>query len=316
MSPATNRMLVRLSNAYRRGLILFLNAIGPRASYAMLATLARWLYWLFVPLRTRSEGQCRAALGDHCKATQICRLAEQAFVHRAWNLADLMLARRRIRGSTFHRYGGLIPEPYLGMLRDAQRQRRPVILVTAYYGPFDLLPLLLGYNGIRAGAVYRPHDNADFDAYRCSVRAASGCEMIPVSQAVTRLPQILDAGGTVAILSDHPASERSVPVTFFGLPTRASRAIGLLAERYQAVVTVAGIRRAKEPFRFQVVVTDIFDARAWRGADDAVAYITTRYVTALEQLVRGDPTQYLWAHARWELEPAGRPVDPPADTPR
>jgi len=81
-------------------------------------------------------------------------------------------------------------------------------------------------------------------------------------------------------------------------------------------VTVAGIRRAKEPFRFQVVVTDIFDARAWRGADDAVAYITTRYVAALEQLVRGDPTQYLWAHARWELEPAGRPADPPADTPR
>lgn len=306
MGPRATRTLVRLSNAYRRGLVLLVNMIGPRATYALLAGLARRLYRLFDPLRIRSERQCRAALGDRYGPAEIRRIAERAFVHRAWNLADLMLARRQIGRRTLHRCGGVIPEPYLGQLRSAQRQHRPVILVTAYYGPFDLLPLLLGYNGIRAGAVYRPHDNPDFDAYRCSVRAASGCELIPVSRAVSRLPEILQAGGTVAILSDQPASDRDVPVTFLGLPTRAPRSIGLLAERYRAVVTVAGIRRQQQPFRFQVVVTDLFDASAWSSAPDAVAYITQRYVAALEQLILGDPTQYLWAHARWGAEVAGQ----------
>lgn len=311
--PAVGRAsaggLVKLGNAYRRGLVMFLNAIGPRATYAVLGTLARGVYRLYDPLRLRSEAQCEAALGDRLDAGEIARIAEQAFVHRAWNLADLMLAKRRIRRGTLDRYGGRIPEPYLGQLREAQHQQRPVILVTAYYGPFDLLPLFLGYNGIQAGVVYRPHRNPDFDAYRRGVRGASGCELIPVSRAVGRLPQILDTGGTVAVLSDQHASGRGVPVTFLGLPTAVSRSVGLLAERYRAVVAVAGIRRQPHPFRFRVVVSDLFDSSAWSAAEDAVTYITQRYVAALERIVQMDPAQYLWAHARWGPEFAARVTD-------
>ncbi len=145
------RVLVRVGDAYRRILALFLTAIGPRAAYSILAVLARWLYRLFDPLRLRSEAQCGAALADKHSAGEIARIAEQAFVHRAWNLADLMLADRLIHRGTYNRYGGRVPEPYLGMLLDAQGQRHPLILVTGYYGPFDLLPLFLGYNGIRTG---------------------------------------------------------------------------------------------------------------------------------------------------------------------
>ncbi len=304
MSSAATRMLVRFSDAYRGVLVVFLNAIGPRAAYALMAILARWLYRLFDPVRVLSEEQCRAALGGRYGPQETRRIAERAFVQRAWNLADLMLARGYLRRGTFRRYGGTIPEPYLGLLRAAQRRRQPVILITAYYGPFDLLPLLLGYNGIRAGAVYRPHGNPRFDKFRNSVRAGSGSEMIPVAQAVSRLPQLLGAGGTVAILSDHPATERGVPVTFLGRATHASRSIGVLAEHYDAVVTVAGIRRQPRPFHFDFVVTDLFDASAWRGADDPVAWITARYMAALERLVLSDPTQYLWAHARWASPPA------------
>jgi lauroyl/myristoyl acyltransferase len=296
---SATRILIRLSNAYRRVLPVFLGVIGPRATYSLLAVLARWLYRLFDPLRVRSEAQCQAALGGKRSPPEIADLAEQAFVHRAWNLADLMLADRLIRRSTYHRYGGCIPEPYRGMMLDAQRRRQPVVLVTAYYGPFDLLPLLLGYNGIRAGVVYRPHANPEFDGYRRAIRARSGCEMIPDTQAITRLPKILENGGTVAILSDHHAAGRGIPVTFLGPDTTASRAVGLLASHYAAVVVVAGIRRLRDAFRFEIVVADLFAQSAWRGEDDPVVYITQRYVAALEKIVLGDPRQYLWAHTRW-----------------
>lgn len=299
MSVSATAVLIRVSNAYRRVFAVFLGVIGPRAAYSLLAVLARWLYRLFDPLRVRSEAQCQAALGEKCSPAEIADLAEQAFVHRAWNLADLMLADRLIRPSTYHRYGGRIPEPYRGMILDAQRRRQPVILLTGYYGPFDLLPLFLGYNGIRAGVVYRPHANPDFDAYRRAIRARSGCEMIPDTQAVSRLPQILENGGTVAILADHHAAGRGIPVTFLSLETAASRFVGLLASHYEAVVVVAAIRRLRDAFRFEVVVADLFDPSAWCQEDDPVVYITERYVPALEKIVLDDPRQYLWAHARW-----------------
>ena len=297
-APPATRGLIALSDLYRRVLAAFLGVIAPAAAYALLATLARTLYRLFDPLRQRSEAQCRAALGDRYGADEVSRIARQAFVHRAWNLVDLMLALRLIRRSTFDRRGGRIPEPYLSLLRDAQRRRQPVILLTAYYGPYDLLPLFLGFNGIRAGAIYRPHRNLAFDAERQAVRGGSGCVLIPDHEAVARLPRLLEEGDTVAILADHHAARHGVPATFLGLPTAASRAVGILAERYAATVAVAGVRR-RGPLRFEVVVTDFFGPSAWREADDAVVYITQRYLAGLERMILADPTQYLWAHARW-----------------
>jgi len=304
-------LLVQLSNAYRRVLALFLVLIGPRAAYAILAALARGVYRLLDPLRLRSEAQCRAALAGRYSDEQITRIAEQAFVHRAWNLADLLLADRRLHAGTYDRYGGRISEPYASMLRDAQHRRQPVLLVTGYYGPFDLLPLLLGFNGIRAAAVYRPHPNPDFDAYRRAIRSRSGCEMVPDTQAAVRLPQVLEGGGTVAILADHHAPGRGIPIMYLGLPTTAARTVGLLAWRYAAVVAVAALRRCRKPFQFEIVIADLFDSSAWRDQPDPVVYITRRYTQALERIVLDDPAQYLWAHARWGPDVAQRLMDEP-----
>ena len=309
--PSRTRMIVGLGDAYRRVLAAFLCALGPRAAYAVMAALARALYRLAEPLRRHSEAQCRAALGDTRTPGAIADMAAQAFVHRAWNLADLMLAGRFIRAGSCHRYGGAIPEPYLGLLLRAQRERKPVILLTAYYGPYDLLPLFLGYNGIQAGAIYRPHGNPRYDAYRNAVRGASGCELVPAERAIGRLPEILENGGAAAILADHENARRGVPVRFLGLPTIASRAVGLLAEHYGAIVAVAGVRRRNKAFSFEFVVSDIFDPTAWRDETDAVAYITHRYVAAMEKIVLGDPAQYLWAHRRWNMESAGQAADGP-----
>ncbi|MBN2446952.1 MAG: lysophospholipid acyltransferase family protein [Phycisphaerae bacterium] len=297
------RILIHVGNAYRRCLVAYCRIVGPRAAYATLATPARWLYALVDPVRLRCEAQCRAALGDSMDADSVKRLAQRAFVHRYWNLLDLMLADRMISRSNHARFGGRIPQPYRDLLLDAHRRHQPIILLTAYYGPYDLLPLFLGYNGVRAGAVYRHHPNASYDAFRRQTRGRSGCELIPVEQAISRMPEILDAGGAVAILADHHTERRGVPVTFLGQPTGASRAVGILAERFSAIIAVAAIHRLRTPFTFEIVVSDLFGADSWRDEADPVTYITRRYVRAIESIIARDPAQYLWSHDRWHADP-------------
>lgn len=300
------RVVIGLSNAYRRMLAVALALAGPDLAYRLTGMLARLLYRLLEPVRIRSEAQCRAALSGRVATEDIPRVAERAFTHRIWNLTDLMLADRFLHRHTYDRYGGRIPEPHLGVLLSAQRDRHPVILVTAYYGPFDLLPVFLGYNGIRAAVVYRPHDNAGFDAYRRRVRQRSGCEMVPLERAAGRIAQFLEEGRTVAIVADHHADRRGLPVTFMGLPTFALRSVGLLAQHYGAAVAIAGIRRAVRPFRFEIIVWGILRPSDWASADDPVAYITGRYLDALERMIISDPTQYLWSYARWGKDTARR----------
>jgi lauroyl/myristoyl acyltransferase len=280
-------------------LAVYFALLGPRAAYAVTGALGRLLYRLLTPIQQQSQAQCRAALGDRVPPPEIPRLAEQAFVHRIWSLTDLLLAERWLHRGTYQRFGGQIPEPHLSDLLRAQARGQPAILLTAYWGPFDLLPILLGFNGIRAGVVYLPHANPDFDAYRRRIRARGGCELIAVPEGLGRLPEILEAGGTVAILADHHAERRGLPLTFLGLPTRVPRSVGLLACRYQPDVVVAGIRRVGCRFRFQFEVMDIIRPPDWNQQDDPVRYITERYLRALERLVLLDPTQYLWAYTRW-----------------
>jgi lauroyl/myristoyl acyltransferase len=274
--------------------------------------LGRLLYRLLPPFRQRSEAQCRAALGDQLRPADVARVAEQAFIHRLWNLTDLLLAERLLHPRTYRRFGGQFPEPGRSELLAAQRRGQPVLLVSAYYGPFDLLSIFLGYNGVRAAAVYLPHANAAFDAHRRRVRARSGCELVTVDQAPARFSQILAAGGTVALIADHHASRRGLPATFLGLPTRISPSVGLLAWRYEADVIVAGIRRMNLQFQFAIEVSDVIKHAEWAGESDPVAYITARYLRALEALVRRDPTQYLWGYARWGEELAQELTGDPA----
>jgi len=296
MAAAT---ILNLSNFHRRMLGVYFAVLGPCLTYRITGQLGRWLYRLLDPIRERSEAQCEAALSRCSAHADIPRIAEQAFVHRVWGLADLMLAERFLHPNTFHRYGGRIPEPYFTQMLDAQKRGQPTILLTAYYGPFDLLPLFLGYQGIRAGVVYLPHANASFDAYRKRIRERSGCELFPVDQAADRLGQILATGGTTAIVADHHADRRGLPVTFLGLPTRAMRSVGLLAWRYGADVVVSAIRRVHQSFHFEIVVADVIYEKEWANVEDPVAHITERYLRGLEQIILQDPTQYLWAHPRW-----------------
>ncbi len=296
------RTLVWLGNLHRRLLGVYFAVMGPRAAYWVSGHLGRWLYRLLPPLRIRSEVQCRAALGKRVLAEQIPHIAESAFINRIWNLTDLILAERLLHPGTVDRCGGGLPEPHLSDLLRAQRDGQPMILLTAYYGAFDLLPVFLGYNGVKVGVVYQPHLNPAFDAYRRRVRGRSGCELINVADAAGRVEDILEVGGSVAIIADHHASKRGIPVTFLGLQTMAIRSVGLLACRYKADVAVSGIRRVGSAFQFEIVVADIVKHRDWQAEEDPIRYITERYLRGLETIILEDPTQYLWAHARWGEE--------------
>jgi len=273
--------------------------VGPDIAYALTAVPARWLYRLLPAVRLRSEAQCRAALAGRLAPSDVPRLAERAFIHRMWDLVDLMLADRLLHRGTFRRYGGVVPPDRLRDLLDAQRRGRPTILLTSYYGPFDLLPVFLGFQGVRATAVYLAHGNPEFEAYRRRIRARGGWEFVPLGRAAGRTAAVLGMGGTIALVADHYADRRGLPTTFLGLPNRAQRSVGLLACHYRADVIVAGLRRCDRPFRFEIVVADVIRHADWADEADPVAYVTDRYLRGLEAIILADPSQYLWIHARW-----------------
>lgn len=162
----TLRGFVRLANLQRSLLGIIFGIAGPRAAYGFMNLFGRLLYRLLDPVRILSEAQCVAALRGRATPATARRIAARGFIHRLWNLADLLLARRYLRNRPPEALGGRIPPVHLKRLQEGQRQRSPIILLTAYYGPYDLLPIFLGHNDLHAHVLYRPHPNASYDALR------------------------------------------------------------------------------------------------------------------------------------------------------
>ncbi len=292
------RIILALGNLHRRCIGFAFSLVGPKVAYWLTGIGARMMYWLLLPLKERSEAQCAAALSGKVEG-DVAVIAKQSFIHRTRNLTDLMLAAHRLTLDNFKRCGGALPEPHLSRMLTAQREQRPVILVTGYYGSFDMLPIFLGYNGIKASAVYLPHPNKGFDAYRKRIRAQSGCDLVPIQHAITKLERVLEGGGTVALVADHHASKRGIDVDFLGIPTKAHSSVGLLACRYDAEVVVAGLHRVGADFRFEVVVEDTIYPNEWKDESNAIEWVTRRYMQGIENMILRDPTQYLWGYARW-----------------
>jgi KDO2-lipid IV(A) lauroyltransferase len=74
---------------------------------------------------------------------------------------------------------------------------------------------------------------------------------------------------------------------------------------YQVPVVIGYARRLDGKFRFRVATQDIIWPADWKDQPDPLRYITQRYTQAVENFIRAEPCQYLWAHRRWKTRPKG-----------
>ena len=102
-----------------------------------------------------------------------------------------------------------------------------------------------------------------------------------------------------------PASAGSTSISSAG-PPRPTRRSRLLAIEHQAPVVVGVARRIGPGFRYEIRCEEVIDPGELAGTADDVRLLTQRFTSALERLIRQDPTQYLWLHRRWKHQPQPR----------
>jgi KDO2-lipid IV(A) lauroyltransferase len=120
--------------------------------------------------------------------------------------------------------------------------------------------------------------------------------------------EVLQGGRVLSFLADQDAGQRGLYVDFFGRPASTHKAIALLAIEHRAPVVVGVARRIGPGFRYEIRCEDIIDPGDLSGTSDDVRQLTQRFTSALERLIRQDPTQYLWLHRRWKHQPKAKPA--------
>jgi KDO2-lipid IV(A) lauroyltransferase len=145
--------------------------------------------------------------------------------------------------------------------------------------------------------------NRDVDGWLQARRKRLGMEVLPRERGLRPVVERLATGGVVAVLLDQNTRVASEPVDFLGHPAPTARGFARLAlQRGTPVLPIAIARRGNghevrclRPLRPPAV--------ADRGAE---LELLTLCNTALGELVRRNPVEWVWFHDRWGMGQASR----------
>ncbi len=224
------------------------------------------------------------------------RIARRCFVHFGAAFADAVSARRFGLVELCRR----VTMVGLEHLVAAEAGGRGVILITAHYGVWEILPLAIAQARGPVVAVGRPADNPHFDRVVRELRNRFGNRMVDKRGAVREMFRVLRDGGRLGLLIDQRVrAEEAVDVPFFGRPALTSPIVGRLAERTGVpVVPVFG-----EPLaggRYRVEFLPALERPGPDSAEAVAQALTRSAVETCERIIRRAPERWLWLHERWK----------------
>lgn len=186
--------------------------------------------------------------------------------------------------------------PGLDAFEQLRAAERPMVLITAHLGNYDVIRGTLSRRGLDIGALYRPMSNKAFNQNYVDAISAIAEPVFPVGRVgVSNLVRHLRGGGSMGIVAD--VSNYNGPLlNFFGQPAHTPLSAAEWAVKYDAPLIPIFALREPDGLHFRVHVAEPIP----HGRPDDMMQAFNDIV---ENLVRENMDQWFWIHRRWKLSP-------------
>ena len=261
--------------------------------------LGRGLWKHYHRGRQKAIDNLRASFPDKDE-DWIEQTGRRSFEHLVMLTVDVIFAPRLIRKDNWEEYSSY---KNVERIKWMMAERRPLLLVAAHYGNFEIMGYLLGEFGFDVYSIARPFDNRFLNKYLYDVRQRKGQKIIDKKGASEMMERIVRQGSTLCFIADQNAGKKGIFVDFFGRKASTYKSIGLLAIQYNLPIGVGVSRRIDNRFFFEMEAARLIMPEEWKDKDDPLQWITAEYTKAFEESIRKDPTQYWWIHNRWKTRP-------------
>ena len=283
-------------------LLLKLLGLLPRRAARAVGAGIGWLAYIATP-RLRRVGLCNLALAfPDTPATERDKILRGMYRQLGWQLAEFChLPRTTLEhANRFIRYEGL--EHYL----TAQQRGRGVLVLTGHLGAWEVSSFYHSLAGHPMSMIIRRLDNPWINRLVNEIRTQHGNRVLPKDDFARGLIASMRAGETVGVLMDtNMTPPQGVFVDFFGTVACTASGVARVAVRTGAAVLPGFLvwepaeKRYVLHFLPELELIDTGDAEG-----DAIAN-TQMFTTALENVIRRYPEQWLWVHRRWKTRPPG-----------
>ena len=313
MARRRNKLIDYLQYLGLRVFAMVVHMFGLKANYRTARWISDGLWWAGKRWRKLARFEHRSR--EHLRRSfpgwpdeQIERVAKGSLRSFFYLGIEVLFTTRLITPRHWRRH--MVLENQAENLRLMLEHQTPLIYVTGHFGNWEVVGYTMAALGFPNAAVARPLDNPYLSEYVYGIRQKRGLTILDKKGVALRADEILDANGSLSFIADQDAGRKGCFVEFFGRKASTYKSIALLAMRHGAPVLVGYGRRLAEPFRFALGIHRIIRPAEWAEKDDPMTWITQEYTSALEEVIRAAPEQYLWTHRRWKHRPKGEPDAP------
>lgn len=186
------------------------------------------------------------------------------------------------------------------VLHDLHKKGKSVIVVGAHYGNWEWLAGLTSRTPWHVIAVYKPLNSKVFDKIMQQLRSRFGVEVVPMQNILRILLRHTSQNQHTlsCFLSDQSPVREEVQywTTFLNQDTPVYLGIEKIARKTNhAVVFMYPEKMNRGYYRVRIVPV------SEEPASLPFYELTEKHVRILEEVIRKNPSLWLWSHRRWKL---------------
>ena len=299
MARRKNRLLINIEYRTLMVFLFIVRRVPLRFCYGIADIIAMFAFILDRRHRNRTINHIMYA-GIAESRQEAVKLARANFRHFARVGVEIIKMKQFISPENIDDHISLSGSKEAIDLFFTSEKTSQAIIITGHYGNWELAGM--GYailSGHALLTVMRPFDNPRIGEYVYSQRQGHNHKICPREGALKSLLGALKRGDSVCILADqHAGRDEGVETRFFGHDARTHASPAMLHLKTGIPILVSVSKRVGD-FQFEFVSADPIIMKPTGDKRKDIKELTQRYTTALENLIREDPVQWLWSHRRW-----------------
>ncbi len=254
-------------------------------------------YWMDSKHRQRAMEHLQRAFGHEKNPQQLNQIARDSYKNMGRSLVESIYLPN-LTASAMQRW---VAVDGLSHYIEAHHQKKGVIILTAHFGNWEIIPKLLWSYGHCIHATVRPLDNPYLDQMVQDWRRKNGMGVLNKRTDVHRILKLLREGESVGFLMDqNTVIQDAVFVDFFGHPAATNKGLAILALRSGA--PVIPIFMVREQLGHRMIIEKPIQIVRSGGNQENILKTTALFTQTIESFVARYPAEWFWVHRRWKTQ--------------
>lgn len=260
--------------------------------FSIINVLALLAYKIDTKHRNIALSNLDLAFGQTYNAEEKTSIVKESYKNLLYSLYWFLWAEH-VNLKDFESTVTITNEHYI---EDAVASQKPIILITAHYGNWELLSTIIGLRYKRFAVVGRPMNNELLNEDLRRIRNQHNSYMIDREGASKALVKALKTGDIVGLVIDQHigANRGGIPIDFFNHRAMQSDSTSRLAIKFDALIIPV------------FTITDDFnhyEIKFYPPIDTSsqdIQTITQLQANVMQEQISSKPQLWFWQHKRWK----------------